>query len=166
VTDFTCEPGGADRGRLAAHLAESRRLLTAPLEKMDTLMFRLPPAAVVIVTPVTQACDAIAAAAAQRGTLRARLPELTKQDAYVVSHWLECSRDRAQGRGWQHQGDDAVATAVERIRQAWDGQFGVEGSELERAALRTAAAWKKPSRWRPQVPRGAIGAFLGTGDPA
>ena len=163
MAEFACEVGACDRSRLSAHLCESRRLLVAPLEAMDRAFFRLPPQAVVIVTPVTEAADALALAAQKPGPLRARLPELSRQDAYVISHWLECSADRAYGRGWSHLGDGEVGAAVERIRQAWDGQFGVEGSPAERAALRTAAAWK---RGKPRPPRRAVAALLGGGDGA
>jgi hypothetical protein len=145
VTEFACETGPADRAQLSAHLAESRRLLTAQLERMDMCYFRISADEARIVSPVTEACDAIAAAAGKPGRLRAQLPPLSRQDDFVVSGWLEDSRDRAAGRGWADNND--VATAVDRIRRAWDAAFNVTGDPGERAHLRTAAAWK-PARGR------------------
>jgi hypothetical protein len=74
VTGFACETGTVDRPRLAAHLAESRQLLTAPLEQMDMCLFRIGADEVRIVSPLTQACDALTAAAGKPWELRAEVP--------------------------------------------------------------------------------------------
>jgi hypothetical protein len=144
VSTLTADLGPADRGRLRAHLTESRRRLTAPLERMDRCFFAISAEEALIVTPVTEAVDAIIAAIGKDSHLRVQLPDLSRQDEYVISHFFEVSRDRASG-GWQDGGDGDVADAIERLRRAWDQAHNVHGDPGERAHLRTAAAWK-PSR--------------------
>jgi hypothetical protein len=152
VTAFAVELGPADRGRLRAHLTESRRRLTAPLEQMDRCFFAISAEEALIRTPVTETVDAIIAAIGKDSPLRAQLPPLSRQDEYVISHFFEVSRDRAAG-GWQGGGDSDVADAIERLRRAWDQAHNVHGDPGERAHLRTAAAWKpgkaRQVRWAP-----------------
>lgn len=143
MSGIVVDLGAVDRGRLREHLAESRRLMTAPLERMDESFYRraFPLEDLTIKNTLTVLADALVEAVGRKGLLELDVPAPSRQDCYCFSGWLEASAARAAGGGWRDTAGD-LGGAVDRIRQAWDARYGVEGTPAERSWFRTAAAWK------------------------
>lgn len=137
---------GRDRARLRDHLAESRTAMTSPLEQMDRAFFRMSAEEVRLETPATKALDVIVAAAGKgEGPLRVVLPDLSKQDRYILSFALEASTRRATSDWLDPAG--TVASAVSRIAEAVDAVLGVSGTPGERSYWRSPLAYKpRPGR--------------------